>query len=200
MVLMLILAAPSPARADVLSEMENFWRGAAVNTTGPTAFQGQASGHWTLGNLYLRAPVRSESIATVSLPSYRAGCGGIDAFAGRFFLHRFRPDDRLRPRRRAERGGLRLRTGARDHIARDRRDHVEAACARPVGEQPERKLMRDGASARRRRLVEERPRERRHLRRGRDAAGDFFGLRRRAPRLRRGRETQFDPGGRNWPP
>ena len=64
--------------------MRNFWRGAAVNTTGPTAFQGQASGHWTLGNLYLRAPVRSEQIATVNLPSFRAGCGGIDAFAGAF--------------------------------------------------------------------------------------------------------------------
>ena len=82
--LFLVLLLTAPARADVLSEMENFWRGAAVNTTGPTAFDGQASGHWTLGNLYLRAPVRSESIATVSLPSYRAGCGGIDAFAGAF--------------------------------------------------------------------------------------------------------------------
>ena len=83
----LIVAVPvavGPARADVLSEMTNFWRGAAVNTTGPTAFQGQASGHWTLGNLYLRAPVRSEQIATVNLPSFRAGCGGIDAFAGAF--------------------------------------------------------------------------------------------------------------------
>ncbi len=78
------LLAAAPARADVLSEMTDFWRGAAVNTTGPTAFRGQASGHWTLGNLYLRAPVRSEQIATVSLPSFRAGCGGIDAFAGAF--------------------------------------------------------------------------------------------------------------------
>ena len=78
----LLLAVP--ARADVLSEMNRFWRGAAVNTTGPTAFQGQASGHWTLGNLYLRSPVRSEPIATVNLPSFRAGCGGIDAFAGAF--------------------------------------------------------------------------------------------------------------------
>ena len=79
------LAMPvSPARADVLSEMNRFWQGAAVNTTGPTAFQGQASGHWTLGNLYLRAPVRSEQVATVSLPSFRAGCGGIDGFAGAF--------------------------------------------------------------------------------------------------------------------
>ena len=73
-----------PSHADVLSEMADFWRGAAVNTTGPTAFDGQASGHWTLGNLYLRAPVRSETIATVSLPNFRAGCGGIDAFAGAF--------------------------------------------------------------------------------------------------------------------
>ena len=74
---------PSP-RADVLSEMAAFWQGAAVNTTGPTAFDGQASGHWTLGNLYVRAPVRTETLATVSLPSFRAGCGGIDAFAGAF--------------------------------------------------------------------------------------------------------------------
>ena len=34
----------APAHADVLSEMENFWRGAAVNTTGPTAFDGQGLG------------------------------------------------------------------------------------------------------------------------------------------------------------
>ena len=79
-----LLLSISPARADVLSEMNRFWQGAAVNTTGPTAFQGQASGHWTLGNLYLRSPVRSEQIATVNLPSFRAGCGGIDAFAGAF--------------------------------------------------------------------------------------------------------------------
>ncbi len=78
-----VLAA-LPARADVLSEMNRFWQGAAVNTTGPTAFHGQASGHWTLGNLYLRSPVRSEQIATVNLPSFRSGCGGIDAFAGAF--------------------------------------------------------------------------------------------------------------------
>ena len=78
----ILIAAPT--KADVLSEMNRFWQGAAVNTTGPTAFQGQASGHWTLGNLYLRAPVRSEQVATVNLPSFRAGCGGIDAFAGAF--------------------------------------------------------------------------------------------------------------------
>ena len=84
MALAAVLTAAAPAHADVLSEMNRFWQGAAVNTTGPTAFHGQASGHWTLGNLYLRAPVRSEQVATVNLPSFRAGCGGIDAFAGAF--------------------------------------------------------------------------------------------------------------------
>ena len=79
-----LAVAATTVQADVLSEMQRFWDGAAVNTTGPTAFEGQASGHWTLGNLYLRAPVQSECIGTVSLPSFRAGCGGIDAFAGSF--------------------------------------------------------------------------------------------------------------------
>ncbi|MDD9993166.1 MAG: conjugal transfer protein TraH, partial [Rhodospirillales bacterium] len=79
-----LLLAGAPARADVLSEMQSFWQGTVSNVTGPTAFDGQASGHWTLGNLYMRAPVRSEQIATVNLPSFRAGCGGIDAFAGAF--------------------------------------------------------------------------------------------------------------------
>ena len=78
------LLFPSPSNADVLSEMQSFWQGTVSNVTGPTAFDGQASGHWTLGNLYMRAPVRSEQIATVNLPSFRAGCGGIDAFAGAF--------------------------------------------------------------------------------------------------------------------
>ena len=80
----IMLASTAPARADVLSEMQSFWQGTVTNVTGPTAFDGQASGHWTLGNLYMRAPVRSEQIATVNLPSFRAGCGGIDAFAGAF--------------------------------------------------------------------------------------------------------------------
>ncbi len=84
MIAAFLMNATVPAQADVLSEMNRFWQGAAVNMTGPTAFDGQASGHWTLGNLYLRAPVRSEQVATVSLPSFRAGCGGIDAFAGAF--------------------------------------------------------------------------------------------------------------------
>ena len=64
---------PLPVRSDVLSEMTESSGGARPST--PPARPpsvGQASGHWTLGNLYLRAPVRSEQIATVSLPSRSA--------------------------------------------------------------------------------------------------------------------------------
>ena len=157
--------------------MESFWRGAAVNTTGPTAFDGQASGHWTLGNLYLRAPVRSESVATVSLPSYRAGCGGIDAFAGAFS---FIDSDQMIAFARAVAQNA---AGFAFELALETISPVIAEtmsklrAPRPVGEQPEPELLRDGPGARRRGVVEERPGERRHLRRGRDAAGDIFGLR-----------------------
>ena len=188
-----LLLAASPARADVLSEMGRFWQGAAVNTTGPTAFHGQASGHWTLGNLYLRSPVRSEQIATVNLPSFRAGCGGIDAFAGAFS---FINSDQLiafgRPS--PERRRLRLRACPGDHLAGDRRDHGEAPGAGAVDQQPEHELLRDRAGAGRRALVEERPGERVDLRGHRHVAGHLLGLRRGQARLRRGRPAQLDPG------
>ena len=53
---------------------------AGYTTPGDTTLPG----HWTPGNLHLRAPVRSEQVATVNLPSFRSGYGGIDAFAGAF--------------------------------------------------------------------------------------------------------------------
>ena len=141
------LLVSSPVSADVLSEMNRFWQGAAVNTTGPTAFQGQASGHWTLGNLYLRAPVRSEQIASVSLPSFRAGCGGIDAFAGAFSFINSGPAGGVCAGRRPERGRLRLRAGPGDDIAGDCRDHGEAPGAGPVGQQPEPQFSCESAQA-----------------------------------------------------
>ena len=91
-------AAAVPAHADVLSEMESFWRGAAVNTTGPTAFDGQASGHWTLGNpLSPGAGAlgehrhRQPAQFPLRLRRHRR-------FRRRLLLHRLRPAHRLRPR------------------------------------------------------------------------------------------------------
>ena len=74
------------AHADVASEMNGFFNdaGGAANVTGPTAFQGQSAGYYSLGNVWTRFPQKSVSPFNLQLPSARAGCGGIDLFAGSF--------------------------------------------------------------------------------------------------------------------
>ena len=58
--------------------------GAAANVTGPTAFEGQAAGYYSLGNVWTRFPQNTTNLANLQLPRARAGCGGIDIFAGSF--------------------------------------------------------------------------------------------------------------------
>jgi conjugative transfer pilus assembly protein TraH len=74
------------ARADVASQMNGFFNdaGGAANVTGPTAFQGQSAGYYSLGNVWTRFPQKSVSPFNLQLPSARAGCGGIDLFSGSF--------------------------------------------------------------------------------------------------------------------
>ncbi|MFQ5534339.1 MAG: conjugal transfer protein TraH [Sphingomonadales bacterium] len=57
--------------------MQDFWNGVGVsNSTGPSAFAGQSAGYYTGGNLFMRTPSRNTTLATINLPSHRAGCGG----------------------------------------------------------------------------------------------------------------------------
>lgn len=80
-----LLLGLAPARADVATSMQDFWNGIGTsNFTGPTAFQGQSAGYYTGGNIFMRTRAMNSTIATINLPSYRAGCGGIDFFAGGF--------------------------------------------------------------------------------------------------------------------
>ena len=74
------------AKADVGSSMDSFLNdvGGAANVTGPTAFEGQSAGYYSLGNVWTRFPQKTTSIANLQLPRARAGCGGIDIFAGSF--------------------------------------------------------------------------------------------------------------------
>lgn len=74
------------ARADVASQMNGFFNdaGGAANVTGPTAFQGQSAGYYSLGNVWTRFPQKSVTPFNLQLPSARAGCGGIDLFTGSF--------------------------------------------------------------------------------------------------------------------
>ena len=79
------IAAPV-ARADVASSMDGFLddMDVAANVNGPTAFEGQSAGYYSLGNVWTRFPQKTTPIANLQLPSAKAGCGGIDIFAGSF--------------------------------------------------------------------------------------------------------------------
>ena len=84
-----LLAANLPlssVSADVGSSMDSFLNdvGGAANVNGPTAFQGQSAGYYSLGNVWTRFPQKTTNIANLQLPRARAGCGGIDIFAGSF--------------------------------------------------------------------------------------------------------------------
>ena len=76
----------APVQADVNLKMNDFWDdiGVAANVTGPSSFQGQRAGYYTLGNVYVRTPQRTLNPVNIQMPGYRAGCGGIDIYGGGF--------------------------------------------------------------------------------------------------------------------
>ena len=84
---LLAVALPlAPLHADVGSSMDSFLKdvGGAANVNGPTAYQGQSAGYYSLGNVWTRFPQKTTNLANLQLPRARAGCGGIDIFAGSF--------------------------------------------------------------------------------------------------------------------
>lgn len=80
------IAAVQTAQADVGSAMNSFFNGmgGAANATGPIAYQGQASGYYSGGNIWVRTPDEQITLGSMQLPSVKAGCGGIDLFTGSF--------------------------------------------------------------------------------------------------------------------
>ena len=74
-----LTSIPVPVGANVGSSMDSFLNdvGGASNINGPTAFQGQSAGYYSLGNVWMRFPQKTTSIASLQLPKARAGCGGI---------------------------------------------------------------------------------------------------------------------------
>ena len=81
-----IAALDTAARADVGSSMDSFLNdlGGAAQVNGPTAYQGQSAGYYSLGNVWTRFPQKTTNLVNLQLPRARAGCGGIDIFAGSF--------------------------------------------------------------------------------------------------------------------
>lgn len=74
------------AHADVNSNMNDFWNSSLTmsNGRGPTSYQGQQAGYYTLGNYSLRTPVQNTQLYSFQMPSVKGGCGGIDMFGGSF--------------------------------------------------------------------------------------------------------------------
>lgn len=54
------------------------------NVTNPAILQGQTMNLYTGGSLFMRMPHKTYQLATVTPPSWNAGCGGIDLFMGGF--------------------------------------------------------------------------------------------------------------------
>lgn len=54
------------------------------NISSPAVVQGQTMNMYTGGSMFVRMPKRSYNITTFTPPSWNAGCGGIDIFAGGF--------------------------------------------------------------------------------------------------------------------
>lgn len=74
------------ASAQVENEMNDFFDkiNTQANITGPSSANGQQAGYYTLGNVFIRNKVETIQPVSVQLPSVRAGCNGIDIFAGGF--------------------------------------------------------------------------------------------------------------------
>ena len=83
---LLLAIQASQASANVSQSMQDWFNdiGAYGNVTGANAYRGQTMNFYTGGSLYMRTPVRNYPLASITPPSFRAGCGGIDLYAGSF--------------------------------------------------------------------------------------------------------------------
>lgn len=72
--------------AGISEDMNQFFdrMGYSSNVSGGGAFSDQSAGYYTGGSIVARTQARNTQLATVQLPHYRAGCGGIDLFTGGF--------------------------------------------------------------------------------------------------------------------
>ena len=81
-----LFAVFNEAQANISSDLNSYFDdlGFASNVSAPSAYQGQSAGYYTGGSIYARNTVRDIQVMHMDLPSYRAGCGGIDLFTGGF--------------------------------------------------------------------------------------------------------------------
>ncbi len=78
-----ILALTPPASADMNGQMASMFN-SLVNTTPPGFYDTFRRGELSGGSIYVRNRIVSPNMIGFNPPSFRAGCGGIDFFAGSF--------------------------------------------------------------------------------------------------------------------
>jgi len=79
------LATAPLAHADLSADMNRFFDDLNLsNVTTPGVYEGQSAGYFTGGGVFMRVPQRNYTLYSVQWPRFRAGCGGIDFFAGGF--------------------------------------------------------------------------------------------------------------------
>jgi conjugative transfer pilus assembly protein TraH len=85
--LLVVFCAPAhaadPAGSGISTQMSNLFD-TMLNYTAPTAHLGQRRGVLTGGSVNARNRIMNESLWHFVPPSFNAGCGGIDLFAGSF--------------------------------------------------------------------------------------------------------------------
>lgn len=86
LVLITLLLLNNLSLASVSDDLNHFFNnlGYSTNVTDSEAYKSQNAGYYTGGSLFARNRVRDAQLASIQLPSFRGGCGGIDLFAGGF--------------------------------------------------------------------------------------------------------------------
>lgn len=80
------LSLLGPVQAGFKEDMASTFNrlGVSSNVTESGSFRDQSAGYYNGGSLISRIQPRNTQLASLQLPSYRAGCGGIDTFMGGF--------------------------------------------------------------------------------------------------------------------
>ena len=84
--ILIIILISNLAHAAIDNDLKDFFASVGMKSNVSTggAFQDQTAGYYTGGSLSARNSVKSAQLATMQIPGYRAGCGGIDAWNGGF--------------------------------------------------------------------------------------------------------------------
>lgn len=87
LLLLVMMGVTAPTYSKGVSEnLKGFFNtlGTSTNTSRAGAYKDQSAGFYTGGSLFARNTVHTAQLASLRLPDYRAGCGGIDMHFGAF--------------------------------------------------------------------------------------------------------------------